>query len=857
MEGVRGGSAALSSERRETKEQRRPEVENPSAVTRVPDPAAADAAGNSSGSRIAASSSPSPPNVLESLSREARFTWAAFHAGVVGGAELCRNAFETIADSVGQRGWRRSDRDPHHQRHQSGPLISAKRRTGSGAAFLDQRVGPGPADSDRSCRLTPRRRAEAGRRKEEEEEEEEQEEQEEEVRREAGGSRRSSSDSLAGKLGGKTWRESLAGKLCIVTGGTEGIGLMTCKELVRRGAHVIVASRSATDKEGEIRKEVLTSDERGAKDAEGEGERGGGSGGVEGRVEFMRLDLSSFRSVLEFSEKVRSRGVPVDILVNNAGVMTPPKRTVTEDGFEIQLQVNYLGHCLLTQQLLIDFCCRRQQNDRSSLGEGITSIPTQLSSLADADVADADVAGSCSSSSNKDGSNDNVTGASTFGFPASSVPQPLFSPARKLFSPAKLRVINMSSSTHHSGNIHFADLNFRRKYHAFHAYTQSKLAIDLWTKELHRRYRDRGVTAVCVHPGLVDTALARGYFGNLAPWPLSGWLGPLYPIFLKTSTQALETVMYAITAPPEEIGGAYVADARVSQCGRICHDAKLATKLWDAACAAARRCVAACRCHLPHLLPQARSWKESDAANVEEGEEDGQPSDEDHTVGRGEGISRQRCTGVESGRRPYPPMLYNHLPSHEIPLPPSDDDGSDPRSSTVPLGSGWTQDWMGSQLYRQATTPTYTDLLERRTSAGYDAGLVGLSFGLRSGSGQDVAPTVVVNPASGSNHTLPLVRAGGLSDNRGGCYRELADERRFVSPKRGSVSSAGVAASRTKTAGLAACRSTTPPDAIDGRGDNDDCSATEVMGRRVWDDHRQDWVCLQSRTGEKSGTMQS
>ncbi|GBG58766.1 hypothetical protein CBR_g166 [Chara braunii] len=99
------------------------------------------------------------------------------------------------------------------------------------------------------------------------------------------------------------------------------------------------------------------------------------------------------------------------------------------------------------------------------------------------------------------------------------------------------------------------------------------------------------------------------------------------------------------------------------------------------------------------------------------------------------GSSRLLRTGVEGGRRTYDPTLYIHLPSHEIPLPPSDGDADDPRSSTVPLGSDWTQDWMGSQLFKQPPTPTYTDLPEGWTLAGYDAALVDLSFGLRSGSG--------------------------------------------------------------------------------------------------------------------------
>ncbi|GBG70347.1 hypothetical protein CBR_g6475 [Chara braunii] len=194
----------------------------------------------------------------------------------------------------------------------------------------------------------------------------------------------------------------------------------------------------------------------------------------------------------------------------------------------------------------------------------------------------------------------------------------------------------------------------------------------------------------------------------------------------------------------------------------------------------------------------------------------------------GGGSSRQRCNSAEGGRRPYDPTLYNHLPSHEIPLPPSDDDVDEPRSSTVPLGSGSTQDWMGSQVYRHESTPTYTDLLEGRTSAGNDAGLVDLSFGLRSGSGEGMTHTVVVNPASATKHKSPSVRAAGPADSRG-----------FVSPRRVALSTASVAASRRKTGGLAGCRTTSAGSTIDREGDDDERVATEVIGHQFWDDERQ------------------
>ncbi|GBG76365.1 hypothetical protein CBR_g22112 [Chara braunii] len=215
---------------------------------------------------------------------------------------------------------------------------------------------------------------------------------------------------------------------------------------------------------------------------------------------------------------------------------------------------------------------------------------------------------------------------------------------------------------------------------------------------------------------------------------------------------------------------------------------------------------------------------------------------------RAGGSSRQRCSSTEGGRRPYDPTLYSHLPSHEIALPPSDDEGDDPQSSTVPLGSGSKQDWMGSQVCRQAPTPTYTDLLEGRTPVGYDTGLVDLSFGLRSGSDEDVTHTVVVNPASGTNHTTPSVRASGLPDTRTWCSGQSGDERGLFPRRRGAVATAGVVASRTRTRGSARYGSTTPGGTIDGRQDDDECSAAEVVRRKVWDDHRQ-----QSREASTSG----
>lgn len=70
-----------------------------------------------------------------------------------------------------------------------------------------------------------------------------------------------------------------------------------------------------------------------------------------GTLVLEKCDLSSLKSVRDFSQKVLDTEPHVNILVNNAGVMMCPKGE-TEDGFETQFGTNHLGHFLLTMLLL-------------------------------------------------------------------------------------------------------------------------------------------------------------------------------------------------------------------------------------------------------------------------------------------------------------------------------------------------------------------------------------------------------------------------------------------------------------------------------------------------------------------------
>jgi len=118
--------------------------------------------------------------------------------------------------------------------------------------------------------------------------------------------------------------------ICLITGGTEGVGRATAVELAKRGFRVILAARDAAKAEA-VKREIV---------------RLGASAGVD----HIPVDLTSLRQIRALAEDFKQRYPRLDVLINNAGVFLR-KRTETEDGFETTYQVNYLSHFLLTNLL--------------------------------------------------------------------------------------------------------------------------------------------------------------------------------------------------------------------------------------------------------------------------------------------------------------------------------------------------------------------------------------------------------------------------------------------------------------------------------------------------------------------------
>jgi NAD(P)-dependent dehydrogenase (short-subunit alcohol dehydrogenase family) len=122
-----------------------------------------------------------------------------------------------------------------------------------------------------------------------------------------------------------------SGRIAVVTGANSGLGLVTARELARNGALVVLACRNM--EKGKAALSEVTAAASGA------------------TPELTELDLASLSSVRSFADGFTATYDGLDLLINNAGVMAAPRR-FTEDGFELHLGTNHLGHFALTNELL-------------------------------------------------------------------------------------------------------------------------------------------------------------------------------------------------------------------------------------------------------------------------------------------------------------------------------------------------------------------------------------------------------------------------------------------------------------------------------------------------------------------------
>lgn len=313
----------------------------------------------------------------------------------------------------------------------------------------------------------------------------------------------------------------LNGKVAIVTGGNAGIGYATAKKLAERGAHVVLACRSKSRGE-QAAKELSRLEPL--------------PGCASPKVEFRHLDLSSLDSVRSFVHRFNRSGRPLDILICNAGVMSPPTRLVTGDGMELQFQVNFLSHFLLSHELLaaqrqrrmLEARCRRQGGHHHHHGT---------------------------------------------------------------------RVLLLSSLTHYAGPVQWHDKLSETSYRPFTSYALSKMCNTMTAFELQRRIArnggmyGHGDIAVSVHPGIVNTSLATNFFkqtgGAAMPWAeaaAKAALDIMFPLVLRSPEASAEDMLAVVTALAPEVAGRYISNGRRGWPSPFARDEERCADLWDLAC---------------------------------------------------------------------------------------------------------------------------------------------------------------------------------------------------------------------------------------------------------------------------------
>ena len=123
----------------------------------------------------------------------------------------------------------------------------------------------------------------------------------------------------------------LSGKRALVTGVSAGLGVETARVLAAHGAQVVGTARDLA--KAEKATDVVRADAR----------NGGG-------LTLAELDLNSLKSVRRCADALAADGKPFDLVVANAGVMMNPFGR-TEDGFELQIAANHLGHFVLVNRI--------------------------------------------------------------------------------------------------------------------------------------------------------------------------------------------------------------------------------------------------------------------------------------------------------------------------------------------------------------------------------------------------------------------------------------------------------------------------------------------------------------------------
>jgi retinol dehydrogenase-13 len=128
----------------------------------------------------------------------------------------------------------------------------------------------------------------------------------------------------------KTTKASMAGKVCVISGSTSGVGLEAAKRLARFGGHIVMLYRNP-EKAENVRKQFLAQ--------------------YQVPVDIVQADFTDLDQVRRAADTLLQNHPRIDLLINSAGLFCTG-RTATAAGLETVFCVNHLAPFLLTYLLL-------------------------------------------------------------------------------------------------------------------------------------------------------------------------------------------------------------------------------------------------------------------------------------------------------------------------------------------------------------------------------------------------------------------------------------------------------------------------------------------------------------------------
>ncbi|XP_055703436.1 dehydrogenase/reductase SDR family member on chromosome X [Phlebotomus papatasi] len=137
------------------------------------------------------------------------------------------------------------------------------------------------------------------------------------------------------------------GRVVVMTGGNRGIGLKIVEKLLDCDMTVVLGVRNVESSRKSIAKEIP--EEK-----------------TSGKLFLEQLDVGTMDSVRKFAAAIKKKYRKIHILINNAGIMAAPF-ALTDDGFESQMAINYLGHFLLTHLLLPEIVAAGEEDRHSRI----------------------------------------------------------------------------------------------------------------------------------------------------------------------------------------------------------------------------------------------------------------------------------------------------------------------------------------------------------------------------------------------------------------------------------------------------------------------------------------------------------